>query len=178
MEKLLNKYGIKQLGYYVKSIEETAQKMHDIFGAGPFVDLGVNEPAKLLVRGKESKSVTRCALGQLNGMQIELIELANDEPNVYEENGHYGLHHLCIWTDDTEKTVQEFTDAGYEIAMDMTSGAGLRVVYFDCREDFGSYVEVNAPLEQLWQGIKALADRDDGSMPAVIPMAALIGSRK
>lgn len=176
-EHLLNKYGIKQVGYYVRSIEEAAQKMRNTLGAGPFVDLGVSEPAKLLFRGEPSDMRSRCALGQLAGMQIELIEVVTDGPDVYKEMGRYGLHHLCIWADDVDAVARDFAEAGYEVAMEMESGQGLRVFYFDCREDFGSYIEVNAPIEQLWQGVRKLADSDDGSLPAVIPMSALMGSR-
>lgn len=164
-EGILGKYGVKQLGYYVESIEEAAGRMATLLGAGPFFDMGVHPPAKLKYRGEESASLTRCAIGHYHDIQIELIELANDEPNVYEELGHYGLHHLCIWSDDTEKVARELVDAGCEIAMEMTSGQGLYVVYVDAREQLGSFIEVNAPLEQLYQGIKMQHENWDGTRP-------------
>lgn len=172
--QLLGTYGVKQLGYYVKSIEETAQLMADALGAGPFFDMGANVPAKLEYRGKESESLTRCALGHCNDIQIELIEVVNDEPNVYEELGHYGLHHLCIWADDTEKVAKEFTDAGFEIAMEMMSGQGLHVIYVDAREKLGSFIEVNPPLEQIYQGIKMQHEAWDGTRP-LRPITELMG---
>ena len=46
-KELFEKYGIRQLGYSVESIEETAQLYHDLFGAGPFIDMGVNAPREL-----------------------------------------------------------------------------------------------------------------------------------
>ena len=61
--------------------------------------------------------------------------------------------------------------------MDMTSGQGLHVMYFDAREQLGSYIEVNAPIEQLWQGVAALAANADENTPALIPMAALMGGK-
>lgn len=164
-QAILGKYGVKQLGYYVKSIEETAQLMADKFGAGPFFDMGVNEPAELKYRGKPSKSLTRCATGHIDDVQVELIELANDEPNVYDELGRYGLHHICIWADDVDAVIEDFTKAGYEVAMEMVSGGGLHVAYFDCREALGTYVEVNAPMEQLYMGIKMQHDNWDGTRP-------------
>lgn len=173
-ETLLNKYGVKQLGYYVKSIEESAETMSKMLGAGPFFDMGVNEPAKLEYRGKESESLTRTALGHFKDIQIELIEVANDEPNVYEELGHYGLHHLCIWVDDADKVAKEFVNAGFEIAMEMVSGSGLHVVYFDAREKLGSFIEVNAPLDQLYMGIKMQHENWDGTRP-LRPITELMG---
>ena len=173
-ETLLNKYGVKQLGYYVESIEETAELMAKTLGAGPFFDMGVTEPAKLEYRGKESAFRFRTALGHLNNIQIELIEAAGDEPNVYEDLGHYGLHHICIWADDTEKVAKEFVDEGFEIAMEMVSGQGLHIIYIDAREKLGSFIEVNAPLEQLYMGIKMQHENWDGTRP-LRTMADLMG---
>ena len=63
---------------------------------------------------------------------------------------------------------------GFEVAMDMTSGSGLRVVYFDCRDELGTFIEVNAPLTQLYEGIKAMHENWDGSRP-LRPIAELMG---
>lgn len=176
-ETLLSKYGIKQIGYYVESIEESAKAFADMLGAGPFVDLGSSEPASLLYRGKESSMRSRCAVGQLGNMQIELIEVLTDEPDVYKELGHYGLHHLCIWSDDVDKVVTDFRALDVEPAMEMVSGQGLKVAYLDARELLGSFIEVNAPIDQLWQGVKALAENADENTPPLISMEALAGGR-
>lgn len=173
-ETLLSKYGVKQLGYYVESIEEAAEQMGKMIGAGPFFDMGVTEPAKLEYRGKESSFRMRTAIGHFKDIQIELIEAANDEPNVYEDLGRYGLHHVCIWADDTEKVAKEFVDAGFEIAMEMVSGQGLHIIYIDGREKLGSFIEVNAPLDQLYMGIKMQHENWDGTRP-LRTMADLMG---
>ena len=174
MKDLLNKYGIKQLGYHVENLEASAKMFRDLLGAGPFVDLGVSEPAVLKYRGQDSGMRSRCALGHIKDVQIELIEVTTDEPDVYKDNG-FGLHHVCIWADDVDKVVEEFTTAGVEVAMEMVSGQGLKVVYFDAREQLGCFVECNAPIEQLWQGVKALHEKAGDDMPALLPMAALMG---
>lgn len=164
-ETLLSKYGVRQLGFYVKSIEETAAFMAKHLGAGPFFDMGVNELAKLQLHGADCKSLTRCALGHMNDVQVELIEPANDEPSVYTEAGGFGLHHICLWTDDLAKTIEEFKAEGVEVAMEMISGQGLPVVYLDTVEELGVYVEVNPPLDQLYQGIKMQHESWDGTRP-------------
>ena len=174
-ETLLTKYGIKQIGYYVKGIEETAQTMRDLLGAGPFIDLGANKPASLLYRGEDSGTLTRCAIGYLGDMQLELIEVLTDEPDVYKDLGHYGMHHICIWVDDVDAVKTKFQDAGIETAMEMVSGQGLKVIYFDAREKLGSFIEVNAPLDQLAGTAKALHEKATPEMPAVITMEQLMG---
>ena len=175
MEALFGKYGIKQLGYYVESIEDAAQRFCSLLGAGPFVDLGVSEPAELTYRGVPSGMRSRCALGHFGDMQIELIEVVTDEPDVYKELGGYGLHHICIWADDVDAVKADMAAAGIEAAMEMTSGQGLKVVYFDAREQLGSFIEVNAPIEQLWQGIKSVHEKSPAGAPALMPMSALMG---
>lgn len=149
--KIFEKYGIKQLGYNVKSIDETAELMHSLFGAGPFIDMGVNEPASCKIRGVEQPVKMRTAIGYLGSMELELIEDLGDCPSPYQEAGGFGLHHYCIWVDDVQEAVDEFAAAGMEVAMDMVSGSGMRVVYVDAREQLGQYIEVNPPLEQVAQ---------------------------
>lgn len=172
-EHLFNRYGVKQLRFYVKSIEESAQAFADTFGAGPFFDLG-SEPSKWMkYRGQDSTLTMRCDLGQLADMQIELIELDTDEPNVYDDTGRCGLHHLCIWTDDYDKTVEEFLAEGFEEAMKLESIDGRRASYFDCRDVFGIFIKVNAPSADLWNAVKAKADSWDGER-ALLSMSDLL----
>ena len=71
-KELFGKYGIRQLGYNVESIEETAQLYHDLFGAGPFIDMGVNAPESCKIRGVEQPVKMRTAIGYLGDMEIEL----------------------------------------------------------------------------------------------------------
>lgn len=176
MKELLEKYGVKQLGFHVKSIEESAELFAKLLGAGPFVDLGVFEPASLTYRGKDSGMRSRSALGHVKDIQIELIEVTTDEPDVYKENG-FGLHHVCVWSDDVDAVAREFASAGAEDAMEVVSGQGLQVVYLDAREQLGFFVECNAPIEQLWQGIRALHENAGEGTPALLPMAALMGGK-
>lgn len=170
---MFEKYGIKQLGYYVKSIEESAEYMRKTFGAGPFVDLGVNPLASCKVRGKDENLQMRTALGHMNDMQIELIEVVSDGPDPYHEMGHYGLHHFCIWVDDVDAAVAEFEKNGMSVAMRLTSGQGLEIAYLDAREQLGQYIEVNTPADQLWQGIKAVHKISPVESPSLMPISAL-----
>lgn len=170
---LFEAHGIKQLGYYVKDLEEAAARFREAFGAGPFVDLGVSEPASCKVRGEEEPVRMRTALGHMKDIQIELIEVESDCPDPYKEQGHYGLHHFCLWVDDVDAAVAACEAVGMTRAMELVSGQGLQVVYMDAREQFGQYIELNAPIEALWQGVKAVHENADATAPALIPMSAL-----
>ncbi|MDD5806850.1 MAG: VOC family protein [Eggerthellales bacterium] len=161
-ETLLNKYGVRQLGYYVEDIDKTAKAMAAVLGAGPFIDAGESTPERCVYRGQESTMTTRVAMGQFAGLQIELIQVTSEEPNVYAEMGRYGLHHFCIWTDDMEQTIKEFEEAGFEQAVNLTN-TGFDVVYFDCREAFGHYIEISEPQEDFYAGVAAIAEEWDGA---------------
>lgn len=168
-------HGIKQLGYYVENLEEAARFFQDAFGAGPFVDLGVSELASCRVRGEDEPVCMHTALGHMNDIQIELIEVESDCPDPYKEQGHYGFHHFCLWVDDVDAAIAVCEATGMTKAMELVSGQGARVVYMDARDQIGHYIEFNAPMEQLWQGIKALHEKSDVGTPALIPMSVLFG---
>lgn len=173
-EQVLDKYGIKQIGYYVKSIEETAEFLRSSLGAGPFVDLGANPLESCKVRGEDVELKMRTALGHINDIQLELIEVESAGPDPYHEMGHFGLHHFCIWVDDVDVAVEAFEESGMPLAMRITSGQGLQVAYVDAREQLGQYIEVNTPAEQLWQGIKAVHENSPAEAPALMPMTVLM----
>lgn len=160
-ETLLNKYGVKQLGYYVEDIDVAAKHFRDALGAGPFIDSGATTTEKCVYRGKETVLTTRVAMGNLGDIQIELIQVLSEGDNVYTENGRYGFHHFCVWTEDLEAAIKEFEGLGFEIAVRMTN-SGYDVVYFDCREAFGHYIEIVEPQADVYDGIKSLTEDWEG----------------
>ncbi len=174
MNEMFDKYGIKQIGYYVESIEESAAYLRESLGAGPFVDLGVNPLASCKVRGQDADLQMRTALGHMDDIQIELIEVQSTGPDPYHEMGRFGIHHFCIWVDGVDAAVAALEEKGMSVAMRVTSGQGLEIAYLDAREQLGQYVEVNTPGEQLWQGIKAVHENSPAEAPALMPMAALM----
>ena len=175
-ESMFDSYGIKQLGYYVASIEEAAEQLRTALGAGPFVDLGVSNNENVDIRGERVSLDMRTALGHVKDIQIELIEVVSEGPDPYHESGRYGLHHFCIYADDVDAAVKQMEDAGMTLAMRMTSGQGMEIAYLDARDLLGQYIEVTTPSEQLWQGIKAIHEKSPADAPALMPMSALMGS--
>lgn len=168
MDGLFTKHAVKQLGYVVDDLDAAIAYFSRTYGIGPFVDMGVNPAQSTLVRGESVDLKTRTADAQLGNLQIELIEVVDHSvPNPYDELGRTGLHHICIWVDDLDVAVEELQGQGYEIAMDMVSGSGARVVYFDTREVFGHYLEVNEPMDAFWNGIKALDEHWDGKTVSI-----------
>lgn len=89
--------------------------------------------------------------------------------------GHYGMHHLCIWADDVDAVKDEFERVGIEAAMELASSQGLKVVYFDARAQLGSFIEVNAPLDQLAGAAKAVHANATSESPTLLTMEQLMG---
>lgn len=174
---MFDKYGVKQLGYYVESIEESAKTLRQALGAGPFIDLGVSDNEGVKIRGEEATLSMRTALGHLSDIQLELIEVKSDGPDPYREMGRYGLHHFCIYVDDVDAAVEAMEAAGMSLAMRMTSGQGMEIAYVDARDQLGQYIEITTPSEQLWQGVKAVHEKAPAEAPSLMPMAALMGDK-
>lgn len=164
-EKLLNKYAINQVAYYVEDIEKAAKAHGSLFGSGPFFFIDSMKPAKTLFHGEEIELEMALAYGAYGDLQIELIQVLSKDPNVYTEFGHYGFHHFSTWVDDFDGALKDFADAGFKPSQIMESGAGLKIAYVDCREVWGHYVEIHNPqsamnilnqkLTEAWDGNEA-----------------------
>ena len=165
IHRLLNKYGVNQLGYIVKDVEAASRAHAALFGSGPFQVMDTPPAKSVLYRGKPIELATRVAYGQLGDLQIELIQVLSEDPNAYLESGRYGFHHVSIWVDDFDAAMADFAAAGCEPAMLMESGAGMRIAFVDCRDLLGHYVECHAPIQGFWDSIKQKNLDWDGSEP-------------
>lgn len=161
-EKLLNKYGINQAGYIVDDLEQACLDHSALFGTGPFIYMPVQKQ-KYMFRGQEYEMEFQMAYSQLGGIQIEMIKQFNDTPSPYKEQ--HGFNHFSMWVDDLDGAIKEFADAGFEVCYDFTSGGGMRVVYVDCVEKYGHFVEMHQPIEGFWNMIKKAAEDWDGTDP-------------
>lgn len=139
-KELFEKYGIRQLGYSVESIEETAQLYHDLFGAGPFIDMGVNAPESCKIRGVEQPVKMRTAIGYLGDMEIELIEDKSDCPS--PRTPRRGVT-ACITTASGSTTCRrQSTNLPLPASRSpwtWSRAPGCGVVYVDAREQLGQY---------------------------------------
>lgn len=167
-EKLLNKYAINQVAYYVKDVEEASKAHSALFGSGPFFYLdNPMTPAKTMYRGKEIELTMALAYGAYGDLQIEMIQVLSTDENVYTEFGRYGFHHFSTWVDDFDGALNDFAEAGFEPAQLMESGQGLKIAYIDCREVWGHYVEIHAPQTVMNDLNKKMKDAWDGTSPYI-----------
>src|SRR5699024_8851094 len=111
---------ISQVGFVVEDLEDGMGRFGSILGIGPW-EIYHFKPPKLsetTYRGESHDYAMTLALADLAGMMVELIEPIEGK-SIYtehlEEHGE-GLHHVaCFAFEDTQKTVQQFEDAGMEV---------------------------------------------------------------
>ena len=162
-EKLLNKYAINQLGYVVDDLEEAALAHSKLFGSGPFVHFTPPAPERTLFRGEEVKNTMEVAYGMYGDLQIELIKPTSSDPTPYTVPERKGFNHFSVWVDDFDAAVEDFEEAGFEVAMLMESSGGLKVAYVDCLDVWGHYVEIHNPQPYLVDMCKKIAEGWDGT---------------
>lgn len=164
-EKLLNKYAINQLGYVVDDLEEAALAHSKLFGSGPFVHFTPPAPERTLFRGEEVNNTMEVAYGMYGDLQIELIKPTSSDPTPYTVPERKGFNHFSVWVDDFDAAVEDFEEAGFEVAMLMESSGGLKVAYVDCLDVWGHYVEIHNPQPYLVDMCKKIAEGWDGTDP-------------
>ncbi|MDR1358668.1 MAG: VOC family protein [Coriobacteriales bacterium] len=162
-ESILNKYATNQISYYVEDMEAFARAHMALFGSGPFFYMDPMTQT-ITYKGEQVELTMATAFGQFGELQIELVQVLS-EPNPYEELGRYGFHHFSNWVDDFDAALAHFDSLGYQPLFTMESGGGLRVAYIDLLADYGHYLEIHAPIKQVWDMFKKASEDWDGSDP-------------
>ncbi|MCL1847549.1 MAG: VOC family protein [Coriobacteriia bacterium] len=161
-ETIMNKHAINQLGFYVKDLEAAARQHSALFGSGPFFYMDPMTQ-QMNYRGKMIEHTMATAFGQYGNLQIELIQTFS-EPNPYDELGRYGFHHISNWVEDFDGALKLFADAGFSTLFTLEA-PGMSVAYIDTLEALGHYIEIHAPIPQMWNIFKQAAENWDGKDP-------------
>ena len=104
---------IDQVGFVVRSIEETKERYAALFG--PFTEMdGSVEAADY--RGKQADAHLAILFGHSGELDIEFIEWKGGESPHREfiEQGREGMHHLRYRVDDTDAWVDKLAPHGYK----------------------------------------------------------------
>ena len=137
--------GIIQMAYVVKDIHaamgEWVSKLH----VGPWFLLDHFTGEQPLYRGQPSKADVSLAMAFAGHMNIELIQPHNDAPSVYRElidARGYGFHHWGRATDQFDRDVEHYRQAGHEIGFICRVPSGGRVAYMDTTKQLPGFVEL------------------------------------
>ncbi len=104
---------IDQVGFVVRSIEETKQRYGALFG--PFTEMdGSVEAADY--RGKTADADLAILFGHSGDLEIEFIEWRGGESPHREfiEQGREGMHHLRYRVEDADHWIEKVAQVGYK----------------------------------------------------------------
>ena len=107
---------IVQVGIIVENVEETARKLEELIGIGPF-EILEPEYRDLTYQGKAGRFKLKLALARAGPVQIELAQPLQGE-TIYDEfvkRKGYGLHHLGIKTENMEESVKEMESKDFKV---------------------------------------------------------------
>ena len=165
--------GIVQICHVVEDLDAAITQWVAEFNAGPFfVQQHLLVPVDY--RGAPGMIDINVALGQCGAVQVELIEVASEDPSVYRDMfpdgkpaGGSGFHHVAIFVDDFEQALADYRAGGCEIgAVGQFNGAGF--AYVDTRARVGFFTELyeESPfMRKFYKNIAAAAMGWDGSNP-------------
>jgi hypothetical protein len=163
---------IRQNGYVVRDLEAAMRHWTDVMGVGPFTHLSHVRPDEFVYRGRSSSPECSIAIAFSGDLQIELIQVHSDTPNLWKDfldAGREGLQHVSAWTDDFDAAFERITGAGHRCAQQGTFQGGLRFAYFDTEAHPCTVFELsNLDAEPFLSAMAALRDAArtwDGSEP-------------
>lgn len=162
-----------QEAYYVRSIDEAAQKWAKAFGAGPFFMVRHHHCEEFTYRGTAVEADVSYAFGYLGDMMIQFIEQHDDKPSIYRDMfkaGEEGFHHIAYLVSDFAAERQRWLDMGYELATELYADE-VNAAYFDTRSLNGAFTEIHGDpphIMGLFAVWKRAHDARDANTPATI----------
>lgn len=155
--------GIVQICHIVEDLDRAVDHWVETFGAGPFFAQR-NLDIPVVYRGTPSFLDMHCALGQCGAVQMELVQIAGNEPSVYRDmypNGGSGFHHVAMFVDDLQKEIDAYAVAGCGLAArgDL-NGCGF--AYIDTRPSVGFFTELYEECAFMRDFYRNIADAAAG----------------
>ncbi len=125
---------IDQIGFVVRSIEETKQRYGALFG--PFSELNGSVKAATY-RGKAADVDLAILFGRSGDLEIEFIEWRGGESPHREfiEQGREGMHHLRYPVEDTDAWVEKVAPLGYRPIWYKQMASGMVFAYLEREGD-------------------------------------------
>ena len=160
-----------QMAYVPANLEEALNYWTGTIGAGPFFAVDHVKLERTLYRGQPSDIDCSMMLGYWGDMQIELIRQHNDSPSIFKawrDQGHEGLHHVCVLVEDMASARTVCTDAGVSVAQEAHVPGGGEVIYVDTTGGPASFVEVLKPspgTREFFKMMREVHRKWDGTDP-------------
>jgi methylmalonyl-CoA/ethylmalonyl-CoA epimerase len=159
---------IVQTAYVVENLDRAIDHWTTTVGAGPFFVLrGYDQMENLVYRGNKGYFNCDFAFGQAGGVQIELIQINSDAPNVFAElspqGARSGFHHVAMFPKDLEAAIAAYRQKGCEPIMRGNFGT-TPIAFIDTRPLLGFMVELypaTADMRAMYQTVADAAKHWD-----------------
>ena len=136
---------VMQMAYVPKDFDAAVRHWTETMGVGPFFLMEHVGLLNVKHAGKPSQIDFSIAIAYWGDMQIELVQQHNDAPSIYKswlDEGHEGLHHVCIVVEDLSKARAVCAEAGARVVQEADVAAGGKVIYVDTGGGPGGLVEI------------------------------------
>jgi len=155
--------------YVVRNLEEGCERLHRLYGIGPFVGGTQAELGDHFHRGRPAPPIVlRGVFVQSGELNIELVELVSTTPSAFHDmyaNGRQGLHHVAMFCADYAAERDAFVAAGYPVASEFSVSFGAQICYIDARDTLGHMIELypeNAIIRDMYRQARDAAQNWDG----------------
>ena len=154
---------IIQNAYVVADVEAAVQRVHNLWGLGPFFVRRNFVLENVTYRGAPSALEISVAYVQSGEIMVELVSQLSDEPSAFSDvfaRGEEGFHHVAVAMDDHDRQVKHYTDLGFEVVTELSTPEGRGASYIDTRSALGHMVEVykvNDSLRELYARVRNAA---------------------
>ena len=159
---------IIQNAYVVNDVEKAVERVHGLWGLGPFFVRRNFVLENVTYRGQPSVLEISVAYVQAGDIMVELVSQLSDAPSAFTDafpRGEEGFHHVAIAMDDHDRQVRHYTDRGFEVVTELSTPEGRGASYIDTRSALGHMVEVykvNDSLRELYARVRDAAANWDG----------------
>lgn len=123
-----------QIGFVVRSLEESMARLDPLFGPFSTMDGSVKAAT---YRGEIADAELKIAFGRSGDMEIELIEWVSGRSPHREfiERGREGMHHLRFRVADADHWIAKTVAAGYETIWYKKFSADTTFAYLERADD-------------------------------------------
>lgn len=133
-----------QVGVVVRDLDR-AKAFYERLGIGPFEEGPSAHTLERRIYGESAPdAAVRGALARMGDFEFELLQPVSGntiQGEFLEKNGE-GVVHICAFTDDIDRDIEELTELGYEVISEGWLDDGGHFAYFDTREVGGLVLEL------------------------------------
>lgn len=171
-QKIASLGEVFQIAFVPADFDAALRFWTETIGAGPFYLMEHIQAENCKYKGEPASFDFSAAVGYWGDMQVELIQQHDTRPSIYTswlEQGHQGLHHVCVAVNDMAETRRVCAAAGATVMQEAQfRGGSAEVIYVDTHGGPGTMIEFwkgDDAGRKFFASIRDAARGWDGSKP-------------